>query len=82
MKTALLFLEIPESHKFFILDGDYTHLIDVYIGLCSDEDKQTELSDLIFDNNAGDFRHAPVSIEDFEAAIRDGAKFIVCGMIM
>lgn len=82
MKTALIYSEdydlIPQ---FFVIDGDYRHLNNVFInGVDQDETKTDALNSLMYSED-GKHRHTPVTLEQFAAAIREGAEPIVCGFL-
>lgn len=58
MKTIFCYCEIGgwEFSKYFILDGDYSHLDNTIINhIEAPEDKQSELSGILFDQDSGDY---------------------------
>lgn len=76
-KTLVVFEEFDRPAKVFILIGDYRHLHGVLInGVESDEEKQQELNDLIYDENG---RHRLLAHESTELPQVD--FLIVCGFI-
>ena len=83
MKTALLFNEFDCGISFFILDGDYIHLDDVYVNSvdCEGEEETDELTDLMYDPVDGHMLHRKVTKDEFVQAIQNGAAMIVCGFI-
>jgi len=61
MKTIFIYDQCcQEDIKFFVLDGDYSHLDKIYINESSDteeeEQKQDELNALLFDPDNGQFK--------------------------
>lgn len=52
MKTIVIWDEYDAEIKFFVLEGNYSHLDNVYInGLHSSERKQIELYNLVYDED-------------------------------
>lgn len=50
MNTIIIFSDFQNSPVFFTVEGDYTHLNEVYIGEATDTTElQNELNDLIQD---------------------------------
>lgn len=78
MKTAIIYQEIPENTHLFVVDGDYSHLHDVYINTMENQEKQNELNNLIYDEKEY-HKHKVVSILEIKNAVRDGAELIMCG---
>jgi len=56
MKTVLIFDQCYENPiSFRVIDGDYSHLNDIYINhICSPQEKQDELFNLLYKNEEGD----------------------------
>lgn len=82
-KTAVIWDTVSlEKIRFFIVDGDISELDDVYINDAADENdhRQDRLSDLVYDDN-GNTLVEFISKEEFESAVRNGAKVIVCGFL-
>ena len=71
-------------NQVLLFDEDITELSTVYINMsCNNEEekrKQARLSDIVFDDN-GNTLVEFVSVEEFESAVRNGAKVIVCGFL-
>ena len=81
MKTVLIYDQCGEAPvSFLVLEGDYTHYDKVFINSTeSDEKLQDKLSRLMYDKD-GQLRHKMRS-KFPHAAVRAGAKVIVCGFI-
>lgn len=50
-KTIFIWDELDQNIKFFVLDGDYTHLDGIYINNYCDEVQTKELLALVYDEN-------------------------------
>jgi len=84
MKTVIIYETFTEALKFYVADGDYSHLDKVFINsIDSDNDKQDELSNLFYDQQTGDFTEfAHSGTEEFPVqAVKDGAIVIVAGFL-
>ncbi len=88
MKTVLIYDQLDSSLKFFVLDGDYSHLNGVYINQYVEDEKaqkatdtkQDELTDLIYVPETGEFKHS--ALDEFPTqAVREGATVIVAGFL-
>lgn len=88
MKTVLIYDQLDSSLKFFVLDGDYSHLNGVYINQYIEdkkaqkaaEAKQDELNDLMYVPETGEFKHT--ALDEFPTqAVREGAIVIVAGFL-
>ena len=79
MNTIFIYDESYAEIRFFVLDGDYSHLEGVYINTCEDKERVEELDDIIFDED-GDFK-----IELYDRfpvdKVKPDTKVIVCGLI-
>jgi len=80
MKTVMIFDDCQAELKFYIFDGDLSHLHEVYFNSFGDE-KEDELQDLIYNDQGEELSIDPVTIEQATQAIRDGAILIVCGFV-
>ena len=81
-KTCIIFVEVPEDVKYYVVDGDQQHLHGTYINDGdSSEDKQDELSNLIYDEH-GNNKLVDHSISDFRKFIINNAYLIECGFIL
>lgn len=75
MKTAMIY-DTQEVIEFFVFEGDYTHLDDVFINSTnSPEQLQQELLSLMYNKD----KERTSSIEKFKEAIKTEAKLIYCG---
>ena len=82
MKTAIIYEQVysGEPLYFYVIEGDYRHLDNVYVGLNADA-KEDELVNLLYTK---DEEGSAVSIptctrEEFAEAIKDDALLITCG---
>ena len=82
IKTAIIFSEFPESIRFIVLEGDLSHLHETYINGDSDEDKQDELLQLMYNEDYKEEKFTEYDISEFRQVIMDGAKLIECGFIL
>lgn len=83
--TTLFIFEQPEccSTEFYAIDGDYTHLHDVFINTGNDEDLEEELLMLLYGGyNVGTVQHQPITREEANELLHDyDCEFIVCGEV-
>ena len=85
--TALLWEEIPESVKFFVIDGiDLSKFDDIYINQFYEDNKekeklQDELDKMIY-NDENQYKYEEATREEFESAIKNGAKLVVSGIYL
>jgi hypothetical protein len=90
MKTIFIFDQCDAGIKFFVLDGDFSHLDKVYINSCgldewTDEQhgeletKMEELTQLLYwpDGNFKFLTFSEFPVQD----VLDGAKVIVAGFL-
>lgn len=78
MKTCFCWDTVGEEQpQFFELEGDYTHLNDVYINnTASAENLKDELNKLVYDQETGDY------IVDMQSQpSKDWDVFITCGFM-
>ena len=75
MKTAIIFDSYGyEEIKFFVVEGKYSHLNDIYIE-SGEPEKQKELKELLYDSQ-GKFKMKPVSRFEFQKYIfKEDAEF-------
>ena len=75
MRTAIIFWEDPDDMKYFIAEGDYTHLNDVHINAGIDIEKEEEVNTLISDLNL-------ITLQEFRQTLLDeNTNLILCGFI-
>lgn len=87
MKTVMIWDTFGEDHlKFSVLDGDYRHLDQVYLGSAVTKGdpqnlapKLEELTSLVYDDDWKE--KIPLSQEFPVDAVKDGAFVIVCGFL-
>ena len=77
-KTAIVFFEHAEALHFFVVEGDHSHLNNVYIRGTRTLEYQQQLEHLLFDEKY-EFRHKEASTEEVAKAICAGAAFIHTG---
>lgn len=84
MKTAMMYVEVPEKIHYMLLEGDYSHLHNVFINSVDmgNETQQDELSKLVHTPDWYRREDLDVSIEELRQAIVEGAELIVCGFIL
>jgi hypothetical protein len=79
---TILFYSNQEEAKLFLLNGDYSHLNNVYINNVPDEDntqeKQDELNDLLF-NSEGTFKTQELSVKEAEKIMVESKCRIIMG---
>lgn len=80
MKTVMVFDSCGEYPlKFYVLDGDYSHLNNVYINLCPDRNYilEFELNELLYTESG---REKYKYLKNFPVEeVKQGAIVIVCG---
>ena len=91
-KTVIIFEEVPEHTLFFIIDGNYKHLNDIFINdVESPEEKQVELNKLVYNDEENDlpidhplkyYKYEKRTLEDVKKAIKEGAELIVAGLML
>jgi len=84
METVFIWDTIGmESIQFFVMDGDYSHLNDVYInavGNPEDMTDQEELHNLVYNENG--YTKPDLMLDNFPCeAVANGAIVIVCGFL-
>lgn len=75
MKTAIIFDFIGGELKYFVVDGDQSHLDDLIVG-------SDDLTDAMVKEITNISEQEPVTKEVLRQAIVDGAKLIELGWIM
>lgn len=81
IKTAVIFDRCEANIEFYVLNGDYRHLDNIYINdFDNEEELNNELDSLFYEDN-GKNRQEEVSKTEFEQAIREGATMIVVGLL-
>lgn len=87
--TAVIFWEIPEDIKYFVIEGDITEFNGIYINSYKEnEDPKIEairerMVNFFYDNKTGQDNFHPTNITDIELAVRNqNAKLIQCGIMM
>lgn len=78
MKTVMIFDSCGETElRFYVLEGNYSHLNNVYINSCHDEDLEIELRELLytetFDEKCNYSEQFPIE------EINQDTVVIVCG---
>jgi len=78
MKTIIIYDQCGEhAIQFFVVDGDYSHLNNVYINNTEDQAKTDELSDLLYGEDGRiqlkAYKKFPIK------AAKEGANVIVAG---
>lgn len=84
MKTVMIFDQFgQEPLQFITFDGDLSHLDGTLINSVeSEESKQDELSDMLYDKDTGDTLYKDCASEKFPVQdVKDGAIVIVCGFL-
>lgn len=81
MKTAFIYVEVPERISYFIEEGDFRHLNGVYINGTNDEEKQDQLNAVLFDKD-WENKFSPVSIEEVQQAVKEGAFLVEVGFYL
>lgn len=82
MKTAIVYFEVPEYVRYFVVDGDYSHLHEVYVNsVNSDEKLQQELNDLVYGSD-GYVQLKMLTVQEFAQHIREGAVLIEAGFYL
>lgn len=76
MKTLVLFEEIPEKSFFFVLEGDYRYLNNIYINASGDKEKAEELNSLVYTNEG------LVKVDELDEPTKDWDYFIKCGFLL
>lgn len=88
-KTVIIYDQLDAVVKFFVLDGDYRHLNNVYINQCDGktkkeqkaaDDLQDELCNLVYDPKTGEVL-LPVFTKFPIEAVQNGADVIVAGFL-
>ena len=89
MQTVLIYDQLDAELKFFVLDGDYSHLNGVYINQMVEgtkakqkaaDAKQDELTNLMYVKETGELKHQFLTTFP-TAAVLDGAIVIVAGFL-
>lgn len=80
MKTAIIYNQFEERISYHVIDGDYSHLHNVYVN-GGEEEKEDQLLEIIQDSE-GYAKKGKVSIDKFSQAISDGARLIECGFYL
>lgn len=90
MKTVMIYDQLDAELKFFVLEGDLTHLDGVYINQWIESDSkaerkkrdalQNELNTVIYDETNGTFLH-PVESKFPIQAVVEGAVVVVAGFL-
>lgn len=80
MKTAIIYNQFEEGISYHVIDGDYSHLHNVYVN-GGEEEKEDQLLDIIQDSE-GYATKGKVSLQQFSQAISAGAKLIECGFYL
>ena len=77
IKTLFLYEDTADSSCFFELEGDYSHLNNVYInGTDSTDAQQAELTELLLKDEKPYFK-----LPKLDAPTRDWAHFVKCGFL-
>lgn len=83
MKTVIIYDQCGQDEiKFYVLDGDYTHLDGIYINNASQSEAlQDELTNLFYDPDTGQELLTPENSFPYSAISRDHAMIIVAGFL-
>jgi hypothetical protein len=86
----MIYDQLDAELKFFVLDGDYTHLDGVYVNSYSEKDTkahrrkrdalQGELTKLVYEEDLGTFKHE-VHLKFPTPNVLNGAAVIVAGFL-
>ena len=78
MRTAVIYVKHPDGPvKYYLLDGDFTHLHNVYVNDGSgEEDHQQEVVEK-FDQGKGNIES--VTFSEFICVVKQGTSTIECG---
>jgi len=77
IKTLFLYEDTANGTFFFELEGDYSHLNNVYINdTTSTDEQQAELTELLLTDREPYFK-----LPTLEAPTRDWAHFVRCGFL-
>lgn len=80
MKTVVIWNTFGEEQiKFFVLDGDYSHLNETYLNSMDNEANQDELNEILAYDDKG--KPKVNMLVDFPLPIAIEDKVIVCGFI-
>jgi hypothetical protein len=75
-----VFIYNETTIQFFVVDGDYSHLNNVYINYIGSEDFQNQLIKILFTENEFDHTYKVHFLDDFPVEeVINGAKIIKCG---
>jgi hypothetical protein len=76
IKTLFLFNSPYERPFFFEKEGDFSHLEGTYLQSTENEDKQTELNNLMYDQTCDQI------FEKLDKPTKDWTYFVVVGMLL
>jgi hypothetical protein len=80
MKTVFIWDEMVGEIKFFVVDGDYRHLNNIYINGSDDDEKLDQLNEILAYDDAG--KPKVTMLTEFPAQdVKDGAFVIVAGFL-
>lgn len=81
IKTLIIYDQCgQEEIKFYVVQGDYTHLDGIYINSMQDEGLVEELVNLFYDCETGQDLLTPEDSFPLKA-VKDGALVIVAGFL-
>tara|TARA_R110000851_G_scaffold310444_1_gene470266 strand:- start:194 stop:433 length:240 start_codon:yes stop_codon:yes gene_type:complete len=75
-KTAVIFEFVPENTKFYVVDGDFSHLNGVMVNVDDYSELTEECAEFIPTGQK------ELTIQDIKQAVLDGAELIHCGYYM
>jgi len=86
MKTVIIYEEVTEPIKFFVVERDCTHLDRVYINSTRNQKKVDELSALMYGKeNSPEWKDGQIILYEEKEfpyqEVKDGAKVIVAGFL-
>lgn len=79
MKTVIIYNSVVDPIRFYVVEGDFSHLNNVFVNDSEgDETLEDALNSLVFD---ADWNYLP-SMESFPVdAVKEGAIVIVAGFL-
>lgn len=80
MKTAIIYNQFEEGISYHVIDGDYSHLHNVYVN-GDEEEKEDQLLGILNDSE-GYATKGKVNLQKFSLAISAGAELIECGFYL
>lgn len=80
MKTVFIWDEMQGELKFFVVDGDYRHLNNIYINTVDNEEQQDQLNEVLGYDEQG--QPKITMLTEFPVQeVKDGAFVVVAGFL-